>query len=264
MIALRFALPAIFLFPVACGGQASEARSGAPPTDASLATQDGGGLTTVSNDAAAPDDASHGGSSDDAPNLLVYDANPPPYDAGPPCQVVDASLAGRVPVNHRPSGAACPTSRGGGDGADPACNYGDAGPGCTTDSDCTAGENGRCLAYSFPPGACATPGCSYDDCESDSDCPSGQACDCRVNGGDTAPNVCAAGGNCKTDSDCGPGGYCSPGAFDGFACTDPVFFCHSSADTCIDDTDCCPPTAGCLFDGDAGHFACSYACVPPP
>ena len=70
---------------------------------------------------------------------------------------------------------------------------------CTVDSDCTAGKNGRCLLTPHipPPPTCTAPYCSYDACESDSDC-NGVPCDCRA-AGSANPNVCATGSNCVTD-----------------------------------------------------------------
>jgi hypothetical protein len=69
------------------------------------------------------------------------------------------------------------------------------------------------------------------------------------------------------DADCGPGGSCSPGGFSDF-CFTPVYFCHTTKDTCVDNSDC--PRSGtgypqsCNYDPANGHFACGDACVAPP
>jgi hypothetical protein len=187
---------------------------------------------------------------------------PPSVDAGI-CTVADAaSFAGRVPVLHRASGSTCPGRAAGNDFG--SCAYDAGAVACLQDGDCTAGKLGRCLvAHIPPPPVCSTPYCSYDDCESDTDCPSGVPCDCRPNAIDDGPNVCATGSNCRTDSDCG-GRYCSPGqSLDEF-CEQQAYFCHTPGDLCIDDSDCCWPTSSCSYDRTQGRFACAAPCVPPP
>lgn len=172
----------------------------------------------------------------------------------------------RVPALHRASGSACPTARGAGS----VCTL-DLGTGpnaCLVDSDCTAGTNGRCFSPNGPGGVrCMPTACSYDDCSSDSDCPSRVPCLCRDSAADSNANLCVTGGNCAVDADCGPGGYCSPGGYDDF-CSTPVYFCHTPADTCIDNTDCAQsgsrPVLACNYDLRSGHFACSEVCIAPP
>jgi hypothetical protein len=152
---------------------------------------------SVALDAAAPVDATV--SAEEAGTFLTVDddAGPPyVYDAGS-CPVPDAaSLVGRVPTSHRDAGETCPP-RG---SSPPTSTCGeDGGVQCTVDSDCTAGKNGRCLLTPHipPPPTCTAPYCSYDACESDSDC-NGVPCDCRA-AGSANPNVCATGSNCVTD-----------------------------------------------------------------
>ena len=169
---------------------------------------------------------------------------------------------GRVPLHHRSTALVCPTERG--PGALPSgCDY-DAGPkpACLADTDCTQGINGRCMHPDLVPVFCAV-ACSYDQCESDSDCPSGEPCSCRASGTDNAANVCLGGSQCRTDSDCGPGGYCSPSAgFGAFNC-DTAYFCHTASDTCIDDSDCDGQL--CQYDTTAAHWKCGGpTCAPPP
>jgi hypothetical protein len=180
----------------------------------------------------------------------------------------DASGSPVVPTNHRASGSVCPAQRGAGSicsGEGP----GDAATNvCEVDSDCTAGKNGRCFSPDGPLPACSPTSCSYDDCQSDSDCPSHVPCECRASSTDSSANLCVTGGNCAVDSDCGANGYCSPGAFTDF-CGVPIYFCHTAMDTCINDSDCPPVTKtsvlqGCNYDPQLGHFACSDVCLAPP
>lgn len=239
-----------FALAVACGG-----RSSSPP-----GALDASAITSPNPlDAGWPLDAALGPDGGTIVNLLE-DAG---YDAGTPpsCPSDGGLLDGRAPLSHRPSGSVCPTRAPG----TMVCNL--PGAPCMSDSQCTAGTNGRCLAAHVlipPPPTCPTPQCSYDECESDTDCPSGVPCDCRGSSADVAPNVCASGSKCRTDSDCGPGGYCSPGGYLDNFCTEAVFFCHGPSDTCIDSTDCCGSLVQCVFDETLGHFACGYGCAPPP
>jgi hypothetical protein len=70
----------------------------------------------------------------------------------------------------------------------------------------------------------------------------------------TVHNRCVPG-DCRVDADCGSGGYCSPslgacGAFEGY-------YCHSSADACVDERIDCPGSpARCQYDPAVGHFVC--------
>ena len=42
-----------------------------------------------------------------------------------------------------------------------------------------------------------------------------------------------------------------------------AYFCHTAADTCVNDTDC--DAGKCQFDSMAGHWHCGCAmCAPPP
>jgi hypothetical protein len=152
---------------------------------------------------------------------------------------------------------------------------------CLRDADCTAGVNGRCTTPGLPFAICGL--CSYDECFSDADCSSGVPCACRASAGDAQANHCLTASNCAVDADCGPGGYCSPSVVDDFcfcpstalcdatdkcyagttevpcACGDSCghgTFCHTKADTCLDDEDC--GTSGtCNFDKLAGHWQCA-------
>jgi hypothetical protein len=138
------------------------------------------------------------------------------------------------------------------------------GQGCNDDTDCTAGQNGRCTNRGF--GAeCSL--CSYDQCDDDQGC-SGVPCVCRASAADLTPNACATGSGCRLDSDCGPCGYCSPSVVEGSICSGntPVYECHTPKDTCADDSDCTDSTVGtsCSFDTMNGYWACARGCVQPP
>jgi hypothetical protein len=171
-------------------------------------------------------------------------------------------LNGRVPLEHRATAMACPSQRGPGS-LPTSCNY-DAGmtATCLADTDCDAGTNGRCMHPDLTPAICVV-ACSYDGCFSDSDCPAGQPCACRASSTDSTANACVSGSQCRIDSDCGSGGYCSPSpGYGDFHCG-MAYFCHTSSDTCIDDSDC--DSAHCQFDSTASHWACGGpGCAPPP
>jgi len=159
------------------------------------------------------------------------------------CGSSSGKYAGRTPVNHRSSDAQCSTPAAPGDcpGPLPASISGSGG--CTTDNDCTAGTNGRCITpgggvRSADDPACV---CTYDTCTQDTDCPNGQTCACRG-----CPyiyyegNMCV-GGNCRVDADCGASGYCSPSPISPAWCGDDLlagYYCHTAGDLCIDDSDC--------------------------
>jgi hypothetical protein len=128
---------------------------------------------------------------------------------------------------------------------------------CEEDCDCTMGKNGRCLMG----GPAPITFCSYDECFSDSDCPTGVPCACRSSSSSADPNYCVSGSTCRVDSDCGPGGSCSPSEY--MQWCGPHYHCHTAADTCINDGDCAG-TQGCNFDTSAGHWACGGGCGPPP
>jgi hypothetical protein len=202
----------------------------------------------------------------------------PNLDAGPKSDSGKASsdagcTATRTPAKHRPTAAACPTTRGPGStdlGGTP-CVFSDAGPPlkCTQDSDCTAGINGRCYVEEYA-GIKCEPFCSYDTCFSDSDCAASDAgnvaCLCRttVFGSADTPNLCAIGSECRLDSDCGPCGFCSPSDLAGTFCgTPPTWFCHTPSDQCTDDSDC-PNGVTCTHDAMTKRWTCATVCSGPP
>ncbi len=199
--ALPCVVAVLALLAGGCSGT-EETTTGSP--DGAVAT-DATGVTVVD----APVD-----SPDASPT-----ANIDPGDASHRDAASDAGLqcdaAGRVPMLHHPTGTTWPSDRA---AASPSldaslCRWpADSGEsslcGCRTDSDCTAGQNGRCLNYRAGPGGATY--CSYDECFQDSDCDAGQPCVGRASSSSSAANSCVPSGNCTVDSDCGPGGYCSP------------------------------------------------------
>jgi hypothetical protein len=162
------------------------------------------------------------------------------------------TFCGRQPQNHRPASQECDRERGPGSLSRTVDN-----PACRVDSDCTAGENGRCLNAQFQ----AVPMCSYDLCFSDVTCARGGPCSCAPPKS-TGNNICLEG-NCKTDTDCGPNGFCSPsfgmcGRYSGVT----AYYCHSCDDECVEDSDCDRPDAYCAYEPSRARWRCStFSCV---
>jgi hypothetical protein len=168
-------------------------------------------------------------------------------------------LATAVPINHRATDIKCPLERGQG-----VSTTGDGGglPGtCDEDSDCTMGQNGRCLPRGF---GADVDQCSYDDCSDDGACTGNVPCVCRSSGTSTDPNVCGAGSNCRVDSDCGSCGFCSPSESKQAICgrAETTYFCHTKNDLCTNDQDC--HEGGCNYVPSKGYWECGTECAPPP
>jgi len=185
----------------------------------------------------------------------------------------DASTVGdaRIPLYHRAAHASCPSQRGsGGPDLQQVCPTPPPPTTvcCSSDAQCD-GNNGRCLNFGH-----AGQQCTYDECFTDSNCPSGAPCICRSSPTDNTANVCEPGGNCVVDSDCS-GRYCSPSpspAEEECGGTSPYLFpyyCHTAMDTCVDDSDCFVDGRGpffCVYEPQARHWACSSPPAPdcPP
>jgi hypothetical protein len=157
-----------------------------------------------------------------------------------------------VPLAHRSTASACPMDRPSGNAS--ASGFTDTA--CTADSDCTQGQNGRCV-LSLPNPA----QCTYDQCFMDTDCSGGAVCACRNE--PFGNNVCLIGA-CRVDSDCA-GQYCSPSY--GSCRNEGVvqYACHSSGDSCIDDSDCADGGDNpmlCSFDGSQGRWTCVLQSCP--
>lgn len=198
-------------------------------------------------------------------------------DAGV-CALAEAGMSTRdaeIPVYHRAAPATCPPKRGPGTSGVvvngmpgfPACPMPPSPTTvcCSSDSDCDAGTNGRCTGSNSGPLPSGNQ-CTYDECFIDSNCPSGTPCICRSSPTDNTANVCVTGGNCVVDSDCGSGSYCSPSPLLN-SCDDPgPYYCHTAADTCVDDSDCFVDGGAsffCAYDPKARHWGCSEWFCPP-
>jgi hypothetical protein len=153
----------------------------------------------------------------------------------------------RKPANHRPTAEMCDHER------VPSAEVPQPVSGCTTDAECTEGQNGRC-----GPNNRGIRTCNYDQCFSDSECKEGGPCIC---GGVEANNRCFPG-DCRTDADCGASGSCSPsfgtcGNYSGVV----AYYCHTCKDECIDDRDC-RDGGYCAYEPTVGHWKCSTSqCV---
>jgi len=159
------------------------------------------------------------------------------------------------PTNHRPSAVACPTTRP--PGMPITTSFDDAGvPGCTSDSDCTSGVNGRCGSAG---GNALENVCTYDECSTDSQCMMDAVCQCgETEGATRTANTCEPG-NCRVDADCGKGGYCSPSqTVTGCGQTGLDYYCHTSSDECTNDSDCKDggEVSTCGWQPTLGHWAC--------
>jgi hypothetical protein len=131
---------------------------------------------------------------------------------------------------------------------------------CSQDSDCTNGQNGRCQGT----GPIAGLECSYDECVGDEGCPKSSVCECRPDSVSQIANYCTQPGGCRIDSDCGVGGFCSPSQAGQWCGT--LYFCHTPADTCLNDGDCpaVGVSPGCNYDAALQHWACGGGCGPIP
>ena len=185
----------------------------------------------------------------------------------------------RTPIKHRAEAGVCPPIPRASFSPDPP----DGGTGdadciaagkcdCASDSQCVSPvglSNGRCGYTTL--GCTASTycwRCSYDQCQSDSDCKTSLGvdgiCYCRSDPDhppDTVtspyPNLCGKV-PCATDSECGPPGvgYCSP--FSPYPCAPTQlsgYQCHTDRDECLNDIDC-PNTHWCGWNPTSQHFWC--------
>ena len=154
----------------------------------------------------------------------------------------------------RPSPVACPAH------SSPIVSNGESdggGPSCTSLAACTDDGSANFFYVS-----CLRGKCSVDACLTDSDCKGGQVCACadEIGGGGALRlgNECMTT-QCQVDSDCGSGQVCS-------ASVGPCgsllgFYCHTPADECLTNSDCCGTTPLCTFQTTSGHWACQGAAV---
>lgn len=129
---------------------------------------------------------------------------------------------------------------------------------CTTDAECTAGTEGRCIEQA---GGALTCACTYQTCTHDTDCATDQLCVCHGSAyASGADNTCLPG-NCRTDADCA-GSYCSPSH--GTTCAQGVsgYYCHVAADECLLDADCGVYRV-CAWSSTAAHWTCQTSPLCP-
>jgi hypothetical protein len=145
------------------------------------------------------------------------------------------SGCGRVPDNHVPQ-------------ASGPCGLPEPGTPCMVDADCVGAP---CKDFG------TVKVCDPNFCTTDSDCAApNDLCACSGQYNASAGSTCVQA-DCHTDADCGPGGYCSPSIVGYCGQTHLAgFFCHTCADTCVNDKDCTSP-AFCGFDPTVGHWACA-------
>jgi hypothetical protein len=149
----------------------------------------------------------------------------------------------------RPQALACPATNPASFGAP------EGGGVCTTDADCA--EGGSTFRW------CLAGVCSVDQCVTDANCPSGQACGCANMFGGNAihANACVEAA-CRVDADCAAlgSGVCSPSR--GARCGGLTGYqCHSPADDCQSDADCCGDKPACRYQTPLGHWACEAISV---
>jgi hypothetical protein len=139
----------------------------------------------------------------------------------------------------------------------PACGGTEAELNCTSDAECNAAPNGKCIHgehVSGPGGVVEACNCAYA-CASDDDCNDGSTClPPSVLPGSPAWPFCWPYLACTTNSDCGECGECGLGAY--YDCCNYTFgaACRSMADQCEVDVEC---AGGNCFPNDGG-WLCQY------
>jgi hypothetical protein len=179
---------------------------------------------------------------------LTHDVTPNP-DGGPPIVIPSCTGGGSLSLpGSRPTALACPATP----------NYSTAGPAdvsCATLADC---QDAGPAAY-FQ--ACRGGKCAIDPCLTDSECPSGDVCVCatEIGGGNAIHTNACVPAQCRVNADCGRSvGLCSPTR--GYCGGVLGYYCHSAADSCITDADCCDASnPSCQYQPALGHFACQAA-----
>jgi hypothetical protein len=102
--------------------------------------------------------------------------------------------------------------------------------------------------------------CTYDDCQTDRDCPSGVLCVCGASY--LGRNACLPG-NCHDDADCS-GTQCGsvPGETTGGSLPNG-HYCRTSRDKCKDAASCGPNKA-CGYVTSTSRWECVAVILPPP
>lgn len=126
-----------------------------------------------------------------------------------------------------------------------------SGSTCQIDSDCPGQGYKRCLA-----GATNICSCWYG-CHNDADCGSGSVCECGSEITGVSIGVCT-GATCSSNADC-HGLLCASGTMPPVSgCGTPGYFCQSSTDQCMSDSDC---DAGQCFVESSQRVCEVRACV---
>jgi hypothetical protein len=128
---------------------------------------------------------------------------------------------------------------------------------CATDDDCRPDGGVSPLAM-----YCQAHVCTVDQCFTDSDCQTGQLCECSFSfGHGLHANFCVTTG-CHVDADCASG-LCSPTGDGGVCGSFAGYHCRTAADTCRADADCPSQSDGgvtlpsrCLYAPEVGHWQC--------
>lgn len=134
----------------------------------------------------------------------------------------------------------------------PRCNCHRRARECRSSADCTAHPNGVCMGFAYDNRGIFYASCAYEQCTSDDDCESGQACACSERG----PRICVRA-DCRSNDDCEPGRHClrtsTACASEGFG----DYLCTSDADECVVNNDCEKAGLGnvCARSGD--HRECT-------
>src|SRR5262249_2411601 len=124
---------------------------------------------------------------------------------------------------------------------------------CSSDADCRDGGPLRAFCHDGT--------CRVDQCLADSECATGQVCFCAPTRGTGLHFNYCQDSPCAVDAACGPGGVCSPSYAGGCGVLD-AYYCHTAADTCQTDADCCVGnTQRCSYQPMLGHWACQAAIV---
>ena len=227
----------------ACSGRATEASVASAGASGS---EEAAGSGNASGSGASSGAGASGGSS------------PEGGSAGTVALAGAGGATPREPTKHRPTATTCDHTRA---SNDPGAPTDPDGPRveCRAHTDCTDGENGRCVGNGHDGWRC-----TYDSCFADSDCSDGtsgpQLCECE--GGSRSDNNVCLRGTCRVDADCGAAGYCSPSFGDCGNYFGVIgYYCHTNTDECVNDADCnadgSHPEAYCAFKPTVGRWQCS-------
>ena len=145
------------------------------------------------------------------------------------------------------------------DAASDAAGGADVGSGCALLASPLAhrSEAVTCPATASPDAAIVDQCLTDDQCATDTAC----ACASEFHGNAIHTNQCVPA-QCRVDSDCGAAGTCSPSS-SGHCGSLTGLFCHTPADTCASNADCCGDSSRplCGYQAELGHWACQAVIV---